>query len=297
MKAESFKINENTFSNKLIESLPGIYYLYEIDGEEIFLRKWNQNHVILLGYSNEELINKRGSEFFSKTEWNRIKEAIENAVVKGSSMVETFIITRSGIKLPFLLEGYTFINHGKNYLMGVGLEISHWKTLEKTIKEGIIKQKILTDHKNELNRDLSQKKRELVTAVLQIDATGGVIQNGLSEVKKLIEKYVGLELSHELIKVKRILESEENQTYNWEVFKIRFREVHPDFFKKLQSEYPNLTKTEKKFCAYLRLHLSSSQIAQVLNISKEGIRKNRYRIRKKMKLNSTSNLEDHISNF
>ncbi len=84
---------------------------------------------------------------------------------------------------------------------------------------------------------------------------------------------------------------------NWEIFKQKFSAVHRDFFTNLEAAHPHLTKTELKFCAYLRIHMSSQQIASVMDISMEAIRKNRYRIRKKLEMKTEDSLEEYINHF
>jgi len=59
---------ESSFVSRLLSSLPGIFYLYEKIGDKIFLKRWNDNHVKELGYSDEELYDMDVRQFFSKKE-------------------------------------------------------------------------------------------------------------------------------------------------------------------------------------------------------------------------------------
>ncbi|GMT45442.1 MAG: hypothetical protein IEMM0006_1274 [bacterium] len=97
--------------------------------------------------------------------------------------------------------------------------------------------------------------------------------------------------------IQQTMEQLRGKTDNWEIFKQKFSAVHKDFFDKLRAAHPDLTKTEMKFCTYLRIHMSSQQIASVLNISMEAIRKNRYRIRKKFVMETSDSLEEYINRF
>ena len=76
-----------------------------------------------------------------------------------------------------------------------------------------------------------------------------------------------------------------------------FNQLHHDFFEKLKKSHPDLTKSEMKFCAYLKLKLTSKQIASIMNVTNEAIRKSRYRIRKKINLRPNESLEGYISVF
>ena len=101
----------------------------------------------------------------------------------------------------------------------------------------------------------------------------------------------------ELQVIQETMEQLRQKSDNWEIFKQKFSAVHKDFFDKLEAAHPGLTKTELKFCAYLRIRMNSAQIASVLNISKEAIRKNRYRIRKKFVMETSDSLEEYINRF
>ncbi len=101
----------------------------------------------------------------------------------------------------------------------------------------------------------------------------------------------------DLQEIQQTMEQLRGKTDNWEIFKQKFSAVHKDFFDKLKTAHPGLTKTELKFCAYLRIHMSSQQIASVMDISMEAIRKNRYRIRKKLEMKTEDSLEEYINRF
>jgi len=86
-------------------------------------------------------------------------------------------------------------------------------------------------------------------------------------------------------------ESEED----WNIFRDYFEAVHNGFFDRLSAVHSELTPNEKRLCAYLRIGLNSNEISKLLSISKEGIKKNRYLLRKKMGLQTGDSLEDFIS--
>jgi Sigma-70, region 4. len=73
--------------------------------------------------------------------------------------------------------------------------------------------------------------------------------------------------------------------------------VHDDFFKRLLLTYPQLTPGDLRLAAYLKLNLSSKEIAPLLNISVRGVENKRYRLRKKLGLPEEANLTEFILNF
>lgn len=84
---------------------------------------------------------------------------------------------------------------------------------------------------------------------------------------------------------------------DWEMFEELFDQAHQDFFKRLKSAFPDLTQSDLKICAYLKLNLSSKEIAPLLNISFRGVETRRYRLRKRLGLSSDNNLVDFILGF
>jgi len=84
---------------------------------------------------------------------------------------------------------------------------------------------------------------------------------------------------------------------DWQSFEVLFEQAHENFFKRLKSAYPDLTPSDLKLCAYLKLNLSSKEIAPLLNISLRGVEIRRYRLRKHLSLTSDENLVEFIMQF
>ncbi|MBT4398780.1 MAG: hypothetical protein HOD37_04800, partial [Bacteroidetes bacterium] len=81
------------------------------------------------------------------------------------------------------------------------------------------------------------------------------------------------------------------------VFETSFDQVHENFLRRLREAYPELTAKDLRLCAYLRLNLSSKEIAPLLNISIRGVEISRYRLRKKLNLHHEEHLADFILAF
>lgn len=84
---------------------------------------------------------------------------------------------------------------------------------------------------------------------------------------------------------------------DFDVFQSNFDIIHQDFFKILDEKYPQLSRNDKILCAYLKMNLSSKEIAPLLNISIRGVEVNRYRLRKKMNLDRYVNLSEYMNNL
>lgn len=81
---------------------------------------------------------------------------------------------------------------------------------------------------------------------------------------------------------------------DWTVFKLLFLKVHPDFFENFKQNVPQHSLGDIKLASFIRLHLNNNEIARILGISSESVRKGKYRLRKKLVLNSEKKLQTFI---
>ena len=90
---------------------------------------------------------------------------------------------------------------------------------------------------------------------------------------------------------------EVDQNKQRKVFDLAFDEVHEKFMNRLKSQYPALTPTELRLCAFLKMNISTKEVAQLMNISVRGVEICRYRVRKKLNIDRTTNLTSLLINF
>lgn len=102
---------------------------------------------------------------------------------------------------------------------------------------------------------------------------------------------------YNLSKIIRLLSSEEKSAEGWEQFSIYFNKVHANFLEDLKSVYGNLTSNDMKLAAYLKLGLSTKEIAALMKISPRGVEISRYRLRKKLQIPAEISLFTFFSDF
>jgi len=294
---QEIRFDSDNFNNKLINSLPGIFYLYEVTEDDVLLKRWNQKHITELEYPATELKNMSASVFYTKEEYQRVRKAIDQVFETGLADIHSVLITKSGRHIPYYLQGYALDVDGAKYFMGVGINEAEHVQLIKDIKKVKKEKQKEASEKEKAETELHVKERELLTMVIQEAHTSRVINEARKKIKALQQKYARIEVIREIKEIENILAQKNAYSNSWEVFKLQFKEVHPKFFDRLKKKHPELTQTETRFCAYLRMHLSSPQIASILNISKEGVKKTRYRIRKKFGLLRHQSLENYITQF
>ena len=156
---------------------------------------------------------------------------------------------------------------------------------EKTQLEN---EKVIMKLKNDkLRDDIESKNRELAASTMSIIKKNEFLNTIKKELTELKD--------NEMIKpVIKIIDKNLNVNSDWELFQEAFNNADKDFLKKVKERHPSLTPNDLRLCAYLRLNLSSKEIAPLLNISHKSVEIKRYRLRKKMELGTKVNLIHHI---
>jgi ligand-binding sensor domain-containing protein/DNA-binding CsgD family transcriptional regulator len=168
------------------------------------------------------------------------------------------------------------------------LQYLHQLEMEKSEKE-------IVNLKNEkLEAEIEHKNTELASAAMHLVQKGELLGNIREELMRIKKGANGDGSAEEYKKMLRILGEENKMDKDWEQFAIHFDKVHSDFLQILKGAYPSLSSHELKLCAYLRMNLSSKEIAQLENISVRGVEISRYRLRKKLKIPTEINLFDFL---
>jgi len=130
-KADVALLEEKKFSDAVIDSLPGLFYIIDEAGNVI---RWNKNLQEVFGYSQEELTNKNALDFF-REDRDLVSSKIHEVFQIGSAQVEAKMVTKYGISISFMLTGFRMIMNDKPYLVGVGIDISERKRLEDQLRQ------------------------------------------------------------------------------------------------------------------------------------------------------------------
>lgn len=145
-----------------------------------------------------------------------------------------------------------------------------------------------------LRANMIHKDKELANTAINLVQKNKQLNKIKGELKKIQS-----ELKEELIKSRlamiiRKIEKETNNDESWSIFETNFEQVHEDFLKRLRQLHPDISPKELKLSAYLRMNISSKEIAALMNISTRGVEISRYRLRKKFNLDRSTNLIDYI---
>ncbi|WP_189358526.1 tetratricopeptide repeat protein [Algibacter mikhailovii] len=142
-------------------------------------------------------------------------------------------------------------------------------------------------------QEIAFKKKELASQTLHLVQKSTFIQ----ELKENLEK---IKQSPELFKVEfrrlvMLLKKEKAEDKDWEIFKSYFSEVHNNFDNKLKSIYADITEKEIRLASFLRMNLSTKEIASMLNVLPESVLKSKYRLKKKLKLDRETDLNQFLN--
>jgi DNA-binding CsgD family transcriptional regulator len=151
--------------------------------------------------------------------------------------------------------------------------------------------------KNEkLEVEIEHKNTQLASTAMHLLQKAELLGKIREEFVRLKNGVTKNESEQDLKKILRILGKETQMDKEWEQFAVYFDNVHSDFLQNIKISYPELTAHELKLCAYLRMNLSSKEIAQLESISVRGVELSRYRLRKKLKIPTETNLFDFLMN-
>ncbi|MEP4532542.1 MAG: triple tyrosine motif-containing protein [Cyclobacteriaceae bacterium] len=158
--------------------------------------------------------------------------------------------------------------------------------LENVAKES--EQRITQLRNEKLRAEVDFKNKELASSTMHLLNKNELMLDIKSKLEQLA-KNAGSK-PDEIKKIVKNIDRNISEDKGWDQFTKHFDQVHGDFLKKLKTKYPDLTPQETKLAAYLRMNLSSKDVAQLLNISVRGVEISRYRLRKKLQLERETNL-------
>ncbi len=140
-----------------------------------------------------------------------------------------------------------------------------------------------------LRADISHKNSQLASATMHLVQKSEILTKIKNDLNNLISE-ASQDNKKKIQQISRAIEADIRLDNSWDQFEFHFDQVHEDFFKRLRKQFPDLTPKDQKLCAYLRMNLATKEIAPLLNISIRGVEISRYRLRKKLSLDSETNL-------
>lgn len=164
----------------------------------------------------------------------------------------------------------------------------HQKVVTKSAKE-------ISSLKNKnLETEIIHKNRELALTTMHLVQRKELILKLQEPLAQILRKTTDKTAITEIKRINKLLKEDAEQEDSWDQFAHHFDLVHVNFLQRIREQYPQLTANDRKLCAYLRMNLSTKEIAPLMNISIRGVEVARYRLRKKIDLDSATNLTEFM---
>ncbi|RDY61495.1 tetratricopeptide repeat protein [Flagellimonas nanhaiensis] len=161
-------------------------------------------------------------------------------------------------------------------------------------RQRIKRNRIAREKQEEIyKQEIAHKKKELASQTLHLVQKNTFIQElkeNLENLKNSPEKF-----KVEFRRIVMLLKKQNASDKDWEVFKTYFSEVHNDFDQKLKTLYPDISEKEIRLAAFLRMNLTTKEIAATLNVLPDSILKSKYRLKKKLGLDKETDLTTFLN--
>lgn len=157
-------------------------------------------------------------------------------------------------------------------------------------------ERIISEQQNQiLQNELSTKSKELASMALVASYKHQVIENLRESIA--VQRRKGVIETKEIDTLIKTINSDIGKNEFWDIFQNNFDLIHENFFKNLRKQFPTLTPIDMKFCALLRLNMSTKDIAKFTQLSIRGVETARYRLRRKLGLDSKTSIVQFLIDF
>ena len=284
--AHNFNSFHFEFSSTLFEQHSNIEFSYQLVGYDTRWSSWSpksEKEYTNLGYGSYTFKVKARNNLGNESDTVNYTFVIEPAWYETGLSRALYILLAIGA-----IYGIVIIQQKKHKKAEQHLKYMHQLELDHNEKE-------IVSLKNEkLESEVSFKNKELATTTMHLVQRGKLmskIKDGLIGIQ---EANVA-EKNKELIKVLKLINEAEKSDSDWDHFAIHFDQVHSDFLAILKNKFPSLSATDLKICAYLKMNLTSKEIAQLMSVTLGAVEVSRYRLRKKLKLPQNVHLFDYLA--
>ena len=154
------------------------------------------------------------------------------------------------------------------------------------------KSEILQLRNEKLGNDLESKNAKLMFSAVQMAHKNEILSKVKEEIRSL-----DIAQQQQVRQMLRRLDRELKSEDYWSEFNLYFNEVDKDFLQALKARHPDLTQNDLRVCSLIRINLTTKEIASLLNITVRGVEQSRYRLKKRLGLESEDNLADYITHF
>jgi len=268
-------------------------YQYKLDGIDSVWSKWsetNEARYTRLPVGKYCFKARTLSQHGGITEPVQLRFTVQPAWYASALATLIYILLALG---GILLSQFFYRKRIQKHHQNLGRIADEKRESEKQRAE----QEIIKLQNEKLHSEISHKNMQLADSTMSIIKKNEVLIEIKEELEKQKEALGSRYPARYLQRLTTLIDKNISNDNDWEIFEVLFDQAHENFFKRLKKSFPDLTQSDLKLCAYLKLNLSSKEIAPLLNISIRGVEIRRYRLRKRLTLTPDENLAEYIMQF
>jgi PAS domain S-box-containing protein len=184
-------INEKELSDVLINSLPGIFYMFNKKGEYI---RWNDNILKITGYSKEEMANADPILFVPEDQRDILIEKINGVFENGADSIEADLLTKDGRRIPYYFTGIYIKMEDQDCMMGVGIDISERVKVQQELRNlATDLQNIREEERTRISREIHDELGQQLTGLkMNISWLNKKLINATPEISNHINQSIAL---------------------------------------------------------------------------------------------------------
>ncbi len=288
MHAEEELLRSEKMFRLLFETAPDGIILSSLDGKILSTNKAIEN---LLGYSSDEIRNLTNSDITPRN-WQNTELETVNDALQNSENVRSFekeYLRKDKIAIPALVTIWIIYNED-----GTPIQLGTYvKDLSIEKKAAELEKSLFQKEKEQLEKDLDSKNRELNLKITKLIEVNALVRGVISDLELILKK----DPKEKNMEIKLVINELMNHTNDdlWKQMELTFGQIHQSFYVKIYKLFPNLTRNEKRLCAFLKMNLSTKDISSITHQTIRSIEVARARLRIKMKLKRSDSLTKFFS--
>lgn len=210
----------------------------------------------------------------------------------------------AGLMVGLMVVAYKLLKHKMNKQQQRCIDELKEESLKREfeMKEAALAQekRIVELENSKLQQELMLKSQEVSNSMFYVIQKQEIFTFMQEELQKISAHLRRDQQAEALRKLSRLLEKVHaniEDEDNWKKLENNFNIVHNNFLSRLKEKYPDLTVSELKLSAYIRMNLITKEVAPLFNLSERGMESARYRLRKKLGLSREESLSKFLQDF
>lgn len=272
-----------------------VQYSFKLEGFDDEWSQWSDNN-------HKEYTNLSEGEYKIRVRAKSINGEIREAETKSLIILPPWHRTIYAYTIYLILLLAAAVKIKRLYYLNIEKSRKHGEEKQKLMfkdrEEQFIKDALQSENemiriKNEnLQEVMKRKERELALSTMHIIQKNEMINKMKTELSKLQSNTTDKTVKEKTTNIIKKISKDIDNKSDWKIFEMHLEQVHEDFIKRLKGKFPELTSRELRLCVYLKMNMSSKEIATLMNISPRGVEISRYRVRKKLGLERAEGLSE-----